>query len=322
MKIRQTIERAPGGMMIMPMLAGALAATFAPAAGAFFGSFTGALLTGALPILAVFFVCTGATISIRSLPALVRRGGALLAAKIALGVAAGALFGHLLGREPVASGRFAGFSTLAIVAAMNDTNGGLYMALMRRYGTAEEAASCSILALESGPFLTMVTLGVAGLTAFPWQTLVGAVLPLVAGMVLGNLDPEMGLFLGGGAPVLIPFFAFSLGNTLDLHTLWAAGARGLLLGAAILLLSAICLVPIDRLVGGDGTAGMAASTTAGNAAAVPLLVAAADSHYARAARPATVLVASSVVITSFAAPLLTAWWHRRAARLRARRSRA
>jgi 2-keto-3-deoxygluconate permease len=36
-----------------------------------------------------------------------------------------------------------------------------------RYGRAEDAAAYSIMSVESGPFLTMVSLGVAGLSAFP-----------------------------------------------------------------------------------------------------------------------------------------------------------
>jgi uncharacterized membrane protein len=35
------------------------------------------------------------------------------------------------------------------------------------------------MSLESGPFLNMVTLGVAGLAAFQWPTLVGAILALL-----------------------------------------------------------------------------------------------------------------------------------------------
>jgi 2-keto-3-deoxygluconate permease len=63
---------------------------------------------------------------------------------------------------------------------MNDTNGGLYMALMGQYGAPRDVAAYSVMSLESGPFLTMVTLGVAGLSAFPWPTLVGGILPLAA----------------------------------------------------------------------------------------------------------------------------------------------
>ena len=40
---------------------------------------------------------------------------------------------ELLGEAPVVGGAFAGISTLAIVAAMNDTNGGLYLALMGQF---------------------------------------------------------------------------------------------------------------------------------------------------------------------------------------------
>ena len=64
--------------------------------------------------------------------------------------------GGLLGTQPVASGWFAGLSTLAMVAAIDDTNGGLYMTLMQRYGSVEEAASYSMMELESGPFFMMV----------------------------------------------------------------------------------------------------------------------------------------------------------------------
>jgi 2-keto-3-deoxygluconate permease len=259
----------------------------------------------------------GATLPVRSLPLIMKRGGVLMLAKISLGVVAGLVFGHLLGMRPISAGWFAGLSTLAIVAAINDTNGGLYMALMRRYGSAEDAAAYSVMALESGPFLTMITLGVAGLSSFPWQTLVGAVLPLGVGMLLGNLDPEMGGFLGAGVPVIVPFFALALGSTLDLHRVWAAGLLGLLLGTSVLIASALTLVAVDLLSGGNGTAGIAASTTAGNAAAVPMLVAAANHIYAAAAPAATVLVASSVVITSLLAPPLTALWHHRASRSRA-----
>ena len=309
--IKRSLEAVPGGMMIIPLVVSSCIVTFAPHTPKFFGSFTGALFAGALPILAVFYVCMGATIEVRTLPTVLRRGGALLAAKIATGVLAGLLLGHLLGERPVTAGWFAGLSTLAVVAAVNDTNGGLYMALMNQYGRPEEAASYSVMSLESGPFLTMVSLGVAGLSAFPWQTLVGAILPLAAGIVIGNLDREMRDFLGRAAPTMIPFFAFALGSSLDLHRIWAAGLLGLALGIAIVLFSGILLIIVDRLNGGNGTAGIAAATTAGNAAAVPALVAAANPAYKAAAAPATVLVAACVIVTSLTVPVLTAWWARR-----------
>src|SRR6195952_2878927 len=232
-------------MVIVPLTLGALIAPFAPGAGQFFGSFTGALFTGALPILAVFYVCMGATIPFETLPQIAGKGGVLLAGKVAMGVAAALVMGHFLGTKPVETGMLAGLSTLAVVVAINDTNGGLYMALMGRYGTPKEVGAYSLMSLESGPFITMMTLG--GLLAFPWQTLLGAILPLALGIVLGNLDREMREFLGKAAPAMIPFFALAIGASLNLANVWRAGLLGLALGVMVLVISCAVMFLADRI---------------------------------------------------------------------------
>jgi 2-keto-3-deoxygluconate permease len=298
-------------MMIVPLFVGAVIHTLSPNADKFFGSFTGALLTGSLAILSVFYVCMGATIHFKATPYLLKKGGVLFASKIVTAIVVGSILGRFLHEGPITSGFFAGLSVLAIVAAMNDTNGGLYMALMGEFGRREDVGAYSIMSLESGPFLTMVTLGVAGLSAFPWQTLVGAILPLVVGIILGNLDSDIREFFGRAVPVLIPFFAFALGASLNLLDVWQAGVLGILLGCAVVLVTGIVLILADRLTSGNGVAGIAAASTAGNAAAVPAAVAAANSAYAAAAPAATALVASSVIVTAILVPIVTAWWARR-----------
>lgn len=305
--IKRSIEAVPGGMMVVPLLAGALIATFFPGTPKFFGSFTGALFSGALTILAVFYVCMGASIDFRATPYIVKKGGTLLFVKVGIAVILGLVFGRVLGEAPVAAGMFAGLSTLAVVASMNDTNGGLYMALMGQYGRPRDVGAYTIMSLESGPFLTMVTLGIAGLSAFPWQTLVGAVLPLLVGMIIGNLDREMRDFLSRAIPVMIPFFAFALGTGLDLSKVWQAGLLGLAMGVAVVVVTGIPLFFADRITGGTGVAGVAAASTAGNAAAVPAIVASANPAYADAAGPATILVAACVVVTAILVPVVTAW---------------
>lgn len=67
MKIKRAIERFPGGMMVIPLLWGSVLNTFAPHVLAI-GSFSTQLAHGALPILAVFFVCMGAEIQLRTAP--------------------------------------------------------------------------------------------------------------------------------------------------------------------------------------------------------------------------------------------------------------
>jgi 2-keto-3-deoxygluconate permease len=306
--IKRSIEKVPGGMMTVPLLIGALIATFFPGTPKFFGSFTGALFSGgALTILAVFYVCMGASIDFKATPYIVKKGGTLLVVKVGIAVILGLIFGRLLGETPITAGIFAGVSTLAIVAAMNDTNGGLYMALMGQYGRPRDVGAYTIMTLESGPFLTMITLGVAGLSSFQWQALVGAILPLIVGMILGNLDRQMRDFLSKAVPVMIPFFAFALGTGLNLSQVWQAGLLGIGMGVAVVVVTGIPLFFADRLTGGNGVAGVAAASTAGNAAAVPAIVAAANPAYADAAGPATILIAACVVVTAILTPIVTSW---------------
>ncbi len=312
--IKRTLERIPGGMMIVPLFTGAIVTTLFPNAGKFFGSFTGALFSGALPILAVFYVCMGATISFDATPYILKKGGTLFFTKVVIAAIVGFVLGRLWGEAPVQGGVLAGLSTLAVVAAMNDTNGGLYMALMGQFGHARDVGAYSIMSIESGPFLTMLTLGVAGLSAFPWQALAGAILPLVVGMILGNLDRELREFLGRAVPVMIPFFAFALGAGINLASVWRAGVLGVGLGVFVVLVTGVALWTADRVTGGTGVAGLSAASTAGNAAAVPAIVAAANPAYKPAASSATVLVATSVVVTAILVPIITAWWVRHLAR--------
>lgn len=308
MKIKQSIEKVPGGMMIIPLFLGALLNTFMPDFGKTFGSFTGALMTGAMPILAVFYVCMGSTIDLKATPYILRKGGVLLGAKILTGAILAIVASKLMPAGYVDAGFFAGLSVLAIVASVNDTNGGLYMALMGQFGKKEDVGAYSVMSLESGPFFTMVTLGIAGLAAFPWQTFVGAILPLILGMILGNLDREMRDYLSRAVPVLIPFFAFALGCGLNLSNIVKGGMLGILMGIAVVIVSGIILFCADKLTGGNGIAGLSAASTAGNAAAVPAAIAAVDTSYAAVAPTATVLVATCVIVTAVLVPLVTAWW--------------
>jgi 2-keto-3-deoxygluconate permease len=309
--IKKALEKVPGGMMLVPLGIGAVIHTLAPDAGKFFGSFTGAFFTGLTPLLAVFFVCLGATLEVKSTPYILKKGGVLLGSKILFAILVGVIAGRFLGEAPIESGIFAGLSTLALVAALNDTNGGLYISLMGQFGRKRDAGAYSILSLESGPFLTMVTLGIAGLSAFPWQALVGAILPLALGMLLGNLDKNMRNLLAPLVPAMVPFLGLALGLTINLNAVVEAGLLGIGLGLFVVFAGGAVLLLADKFTGGDGVAGLAAATTAGNAALVPAIVAAANPVYAPAAEHATVLVAASVVVSAVLCPIVTSSWARR-----------
>jgi len=312
MPIKRMIDKVPGGMMIIPLLIGAVLRTIFPHLAdntVFKGSFTGGLMTSASALLAAFYICLGATIEFKAAGYILKKGVSLWLGKILLAAIIGLVIKALV---PDQNHMFLGLSALAIVAAFSDTNGGLYMALMGQFGKrAEDVAAYSIMSLESGPFFTMLILGVAGLATFPAMGFVYAILPLIIGMILGNLDKDMRKFLSQGQSVLIPMFALALGFGINLKNVVSAGISGLLLGLAVVVITGIVLVLLDRLTGGTGLGGIAAASTAGNAAAVPIAVAALYAGYKGIAATATVQVAAAVIVTSILVPILTAWFSKR-----------
>ena len=280
MKIKKAIDKVPGGMMLIPLFLGAIIHTAVPGASDYFGGFTKGLMTGTVPILAVWFFCMGAMIAVQFMP----EGG-------------------------IQTGFFAGLSVLALISAMDMTNGGLYASIMQQYGTKEESGAFVLMSLESGPLVTMLILGSTGVAVFEPQLFIGAVLPFLVGFILGNLDHDLREYFGKATHTLIPFFGFALGCSIDLGVIADTGLLGILLGLAVIVVTGIPLILADKFIGrGNGTAGLAASSTAGAAVANPMLVANMKPEFLPAAEAATALVAACVIVTAILVPILTAYY--------------
>ncbi|AFJ48298.1 2-keto-3-deoxygluconate permease 1 [Shimwellia blattae] len=300
MNLKQAIEKIPGGMMVVPLVCGALLNTFTPGA-LEIGGFTSALFKqGAPALIGAFLLCMGAGISVKAAPQALLQGGTITLTKLLVAIVLGLGVEKLFG----AQGLF-GLSGVALIAAMSNSNGGLYAALVGEFGNERDVGAISILSLNDGPFFTLIALGAAGMANIPLIALVAVLVPLVVGMTLGNLDPQMRDFLTRGGPVLIPFFAFALGAGINLETLLQGGMAGILLGVLTTFIGGWFTIRADRLVGGSGIAGAAASSTAGNAVATPLAIAQADPALAEVAASAAPLIATSVITTAILTPLLT-----------------
>lgn len=309
MKILEGVKKVPGGLMLVPLLIGAMCHTFAPWAGKYFGSFTNGLITGTVPILSVWFFCMGASINYKNAGLVLRKSGTIVVTKILVAWIVGFICVQFMPKGMIEAGFFAGLSTLAIVTSMDMTNGGLYASLMQQYGTKEEAGAFVLTSIESGPLVTMMILGSTGAAYFEPHLFIGAVLPFVLGCLLGNLDPDLREFFSPGGTIMIPFFAFALGNTINLAVIGQTGLLGILLGLGVIVITGIPLILADRLIGGGhGGAGLAASSTAGAAVTNPMIVGQMIPEFQPIVPAATALVATCVVVTSIVVPIITAYW--------------
>jgi 2-keto-3-deoxygluconate permease len=305
MKIFKAVNRVPGGLMVVPLFIGMAINTFFPDL-LKIGGFTQALTGVGYPtVLGMYLFTVGTKMTVRTAPKMLMRGLGIMGAKVGTAT----LFALVVAK--IFGGSVLGLSTLAVMVAMSDTNGGMFLALTSVMGDEDDSGTYVMQSIETGPFLTMLIFVGTGLAVIPWLTMVSVIAPIFAGAILGNLDDDIRDFFGSHEPIIVPFMAFTLGQTINLKSVVTAGAPGIVLGITVLAVTAFVCITADRLLGGSGIAGAAASSTAGNSAAVPQAVAMADPSYAPVAGAATIQVAASVIVTAMLTPLVTSWWYRK-----------
>ena len=305
MKILKTIQKIPGGLMAIPLLTGAVINTVFPSAFQI-GGFTTGLFTGTSALMGLFLVCSGASIRFNQVGVPLYKGIILTAIKFALGVALGWGVQKICGPAG-----FWGLTPFVLIAALTNSNGAIYSTLAGQYGDATDVGAISILSLNDGPFFTMIALGATGLADIPLLSLVAAIVPIVVGFVLGNLDSDLRNLFEKSVPMVVLFCAFSLGATMNLGTIVQAGFSGILLGLLTVLVTGLGGFFIyNILLKKKGVIGAAIGTCAGNAIATPAAVVAADPSLAQYEAAATTQIAAAVIITAILCPLLVAFLDR------------
>ncbi|WP_110929620.1 2-keto-3-deoxygluconate permease [Bacillus massiliglaciei] len=296
MKIKKTIEKVPGGLMVVPLLFGAILNTIdqlhipfvmnalkalgvAQTEDGYYeflriGGFSQELFKdGALVLIALFLFCAGSQMNLRVGGLALKKGVLLTSSKYLTGLAVGLLFGFIF--DPM-HGLF-GLSTMAIIAAMTNGNGGMYAALTGQYGNRSDVGAVAVLSLNDGPFFTLMSLGLMG-AQFPVISFIAVLLPIGIGMLLGNLDEDIRDFLKPGELLPVPFFAFALGAGMNLASFFNPDVvlAGLTLGFLTTFLTGFIGILVFKLFREKSViAPVAEASTAGNAAGTPAAIAAA-----------------------------------------------
>ncbi|MDF2882567.1 MAG: 2-keto-3-deoxygluconate permease [Clostridiaceae bacterium] len=300
--LKKTIDKIPGGMMVVPLFLGVLVNTFFPQF-LKIGGFTTALFSSSASstILACFMFLIGSQINFKLAPKALKKGALLITGKFIVGAGIGIFVGKVFGPAGVL-----GLSPLAILSALTNCNGGLYASLASQYGDETDVGAYALLSLKDGPFFTLVALGASGLAQIPLKALVAVLIPIVIGMILGNIDTDMRKFLGSSKLLLIPFFSFPLGAGMNLTTIVKAGGPGILLGV-IAAFTGVGAYILLKLFKEEPIIGLATGSTAGNAVATPAAVAAADPTLAAIATIATAQVAAACVVSAIVCPFIVSY---------------
>lgn len=223
--ILEKMNKVPGGLIIIPLLAAIFINTLAPEVLGIGGPTTALFKVGSSAMMGIFLLICGTSINIRQAGLPLYKGAVLLFLKCLAGAlavwAAGALFGP---------NGFLGISTLALIACLTSSNSSLYIALCSNYGDASDAGAISVFCVKDGPFVTMMVLGVSGLANIPFAALLSMLIPLLIGMLWGNLDERFKQLCAAAQPLIIIIMSFAIGANSSINTVFTAGLSGILLG--------------------------------------------------------------------------------------------
>ena len=276
----------PGANILVPLLLGCLLNTLFPDLFKTLGSFTlGMTQQGAGPLVGAFLLIVGTTISFKSAPAAAARGAIIIAVKQIVVVAVSLLILYVF------NDNLFGISAMVMLAACTGANNAMYAGLMGTMGNEAERGAVAITTLVVGPPVTMIVLGAAGQAPIGWS-LVGAILPIVVGIILGNLFPSFKKMMAPALSAII--------------------VPGILLGVICSVVFAIPVIAVDKLTGGTGVAGAAISSCAGANVATPAAMASVNgAMYGGAVlATATAQVAACAIVTAILTPLVTSWCYK------------
>lgn len=298
----QLMSRVPGGLMLIPLVLGSLLGTFASGF-LEMGSFTTALFQeSALPLIALLIFATGTQVTLKTSGPVLATAGVVLVCKSIIPATIVILIGQMVGIDGIL-----GISILALLVAVDNSNGGLWLAFTGRYGDKRDRGAYIASALNDGPFFSMLFLGASGLADIPVTAMIAAVIPFILGMIVGNLNPHWREILRPTPAIVIPFFALALGTGIDLNAIVSGGIGGAIMGVVVAPVTGLFVYLGYKFLlrrGYRSGIGFAAGTTAGNAIATPAIVGLADPRFEPYVETATAQVAASVLVTAILAPLI------------------
>lgn len=298
------MKKVPGGTLLIPMFISALINTVFP--GLFrIGGSTQFLLggDGVSFIVALLTFISATLLDISTISDVLKKQGILILAKVIFCI----IFGYIIVRV-MGDNTFLGISSLAIVAAICSTNPGLYLALANEHGKPGDPGAFGLLGIISIPAFPMIIYAISMGGGVDMMSIVSALIPLVLGIILGNVDPDFRQLTQPALGILMPFLGWGLGASINIIDALKAGFSGIILVVIFYLTMTLFLYIIERkFMKRTGANTFAMSSVAGVSIAAVVSIAASNPGLWALVPAAKAQLSFAVLITSTVSPMLMKW---------------
>lgn len=295
------MKKIPAGMMLVPILIGALINTFCPEL-LKIGDPTEILFTskGMSCLLGLIIFFTGTQIKIKDLKKNLKKSFVLVATKLIVAYGLSYIFYRLFGMAGVL-----GISFVAIVSVLTSTNGVLYYGIVDEYHAKEDYTTFCFIALYSMPIIPTLFLTSFG-GSMDITAVISLIVPFLLGFLLGNLDDEWTKLFKNGSAMLFPIVGLQFGSLIDLGSIISDIPRGLLLVIIFYICSIIPTYLVDKkILKNDGHSAIAMASVAGGSLSIPYFCAEIIPEYQVYLSSAISQVSICMLVTTFLTPFLT-----------------
>lgn len=298
------MRKVPAGTFLIPMIVSMVIYSFFPdlfriggPSEAFFSS------SGTNYIIGLLVFASGTTVDLKKIGKLLKHQGALVIFKILISTILSFIFLFLFGLDGIW-----GISGLGFVAVMLSSNPAINLSITNAYGEKDDSAIYPFAVIPSLPAIPLIILSVyinGGFSGIDWMPVISVFLPLIVGIVLGNIDTDFGEVFGAVMPASLMLLGWLLGQNMNMFDAIQSGVSGIIVTIIFILLE----MPISyffekRVLHYEGYSAIALATVAGVSTSVPAVAAAALPQLEPYVTSATAQVLMATIITSIVAPLI------------------
>lgn len=298
------MRRVPAGTFLIPMIVSMMIYSFWPdlfriggPTEAFFSS------AGTNYIIGLLVFASGTTVDLHKIGKLLKHQGALVGFKILISTVFSFVYLFLFGLEGIW-----GISGLGFVAVIMSINPAINLSITDTYGDKDDAAIYPFAVIPSLPAIPLIIMSVyisGGFGNVDWGPVISVFLPLIIGIVLGNLDKEMGRIFGAAMPASLILLGWLLGQNMNLFEAIRSGLSGILVTIIFIILSMPLMDFFEtKILHYEGYSGIGLSTVAGVTTAVPAIVAVALPQLNEYVVSATAQILTATIITNVLAPII------------------
>lgn len=302
----KAIQKIPAGTFLVPMVVSMLFASIFPGFyDAVGGTTQQTFEQGTSLVIGLLVFSAGTTIDIKQIVPLIKRHLPLLVFKVIWSAILVVIFYYLFGVEGVA-----GINLLAFACVIFSLNPAVALAIHNEYGDQQFGGVYGLYGILGLSFTPLITLSLltsdGGAGGIDWMPIISVFIPLIVGMLLGNIDTDFADFFGPLVGKLLPFLGWNLGAGMDLGDAFQSGIPGILMTIVFLILM-FPVIPFDKYVTkqNGGVDGVAIWNVAGVSVANPAIIGATlPELFGDQVSSATAIVMMACIITSILSPIV------------------